>query len=497
MPSNLTSDRRLRTLWVPLLLATALATHACDEYVFQGFNYDKRVQAAAGQAWLDGLGFSTVHIGAAGEFVREPLRQWPAGYSLLYAVAMRTVNDPLIAAFVIDLTAMLLFLIAWHAILSAAGEAIAMRTRAILWAYWALVWSPALRLPSSDLVAAACFSAALAIAVNRRRPPMFFVVGVAAGIAAAVRYAYWPLAPLTLLPAFVNRAVRWPAAAWFAAGAAAPVGWTVYVNQSAAPIAAPATAPGALPGLSLHPAWRQLLTTRPFGASVLGIDAAWSRASESVSAVGWMLPAAFWVFTVIVLAIWASSLTRIFMRRPRGGEWLMINGIGLAVFVITAALVASLAVLVPAYSDGWTYATDVARYLAPAYPFMFLMVAAAAAERRGVTRAAAVSVLLIAAPSVAAYRAGQMVWFLSKNVAVQSSGPVPRRQFREVFAAVRLARARSGTVYYCDANSFRRDAATIAGAVAPWPCDRQDPVASGERWIGETLPDGRVRIVSQ
>src|SRR5262249_983697 len=161
---------------------------------------------------------------------------------------------------------------------------------------------------------------------------------------------------------------------------------------------------------------------------------------------------------------------------------------GLLTFAVTAALVTLMTLRVPAYPDGWTYMTDATRYLAPAYPFILLALADTA-RRRGHRPAAAAALLLaVCGASVLAYRAGQVALYVTKNANAMPSGPVPRREIRTAFAAVRAAPRGATPVVYCDASALRRSIAMMAGAAAAVACDgRSEPVLRARAAADGTL----------
>src|SRR5262249_49617074 len=152
---------------------------------------DKVVQSAAGQMWLDGRGFVAPSIAPDGRARYTAVVQWPPGYSIAYAAAIRAVRDPFLARYAIDLAAGASFLLARWRLTRAMHTPGAVR---IVFLYWTAAVSAITRLPSSDAVALAAYSIALAALLGAARGSIVTwcaAGGFAAGMAGAVRFAYW------------------------------------------------------------------------------------------------------------------------------------------------------------------------------------------------------------------------------------------------------------------------------------------------------------------
>src|SRR5712691_2020060 len=367
--------------WLRGLLFAAIFTQSCQAYIFQGFNADKVVQASAGQSWLDGFGFSAPIVDAAGRVTREPVVQWPPGYSAVYALALRGARDPFLVTYAVDLVATIVFLAAWWRLFNVLGATIDRRTRVVFWAYWAVAYSAITSLRSSDLMAAACYSAAMALAIApRRRIAWLAVAGLAGGAAAAVRFAYWPLIWVPLVPLSMRpRRDVLKSCGLYAVAAVAPMAWAAITNLHATGSVTHLSS-DASAAVGLH--WRHLLSMPPFGASVLGIDEAWRRLAVGLPAIRFILTPAFWGVTGIILAIGTTRAWREVTDGAADDPRRAFAVCGALTFAVTAALVTLLALRVPAYSDGWNYMTDAARYLAPAYPFLLLALVLAARDAR-------------------------------------------------------------------------------------------------------------------
>jgi hypothetical protein len=473
-------------------------THACDAYLFQEFNDDKVVQASAGQAWLDGHAFSTAVVSRSGEVSRVPVVQWPPGYSIAYAAMRTSLVDPFRATYAIDLLSVLAFFLAWYLIcatmISSSGPSRPSREpgHLAMWLYWGLAFSPITRLRSSDLLALALYSVALAALLRapagRIGLPRFvinIIAGIAAGAAGAVRYAYWPLAVVPIASAIVGRKPRAIGGAIaYLIAAMIPLAWA-YANVAGVQLGA------AVPQSTTAPLWAQLGQLPPFGATLLGAESAWSRLAISWPAIAWLLVPLFWTLTAVV--IYSGLVSALRARRSEVPAMHMFALSGGWTFVVTLGLIALLTLRVPAYPDGWTYAADAARYLAPAYPFLAVALFDSAARVRDSRRRyAGWIVLALVGMSVAGYRAGQLAAYVDHNRHVMPSGSEGRAQMRAVFASIRGARMDRPSgheVLYCDTDLTRQYFAIMAGAAAPRQCDDRLLTATPQNVIKVVMAD--------
>ena len=487
-------DGGARRLGLAVMLA-AVVTHSCQSYVFQAYNSDKVVQAAAGQAWLDGRGFVAPVAGADGRAAWLPVVQWPPGYSIAYAAAIRLLRDPFLATTSIDIAAAAVFLFAWWPLANMMRRPSAARGAFI---YWTCAASAITFLPSSDSLALACYSVALAAMLAAARgggAPRVAVAGLAVGAACAVRFAYWPMAWIPIAPFLWtrrNEARAWRAAAAYAAAVGAAFAWVARWNLHSTGSAATV-----LPGVgaaSSGPFWRQLFPLPPFGATALGVDGAWRRLAVSVPELRSGLNLAFWLLTVLVIALTVVAAARALADDgPLDAGPRTLAVWGALTFAVVALLVSALALRVPAYPDGWTYMTDAPRYLAPAYPFIVLALADLANRSLRLGRGIAVCVLLVCGASTMAYRVGQLSNYAARNAAVLPSGPAPRRELRMVFDTVRrFAGLHGAPPRYCDPNPLRRSIAIMAGAAAASSCGESgaDDTNGGPRLRARPGADG-------
>src|SRR5262249_48236665 len=138
--------------------------------------------------------------------LNEPVAGFPPGYALLLAPALLVTADIWWSTFLLELLFVALFFASWFVILESLKQTITVGVRIFIWFYWAAVYSPVMRLTSSEIIALAFFSAGLAscmaLIVHRRGQLIVGLIGgLFAGLSTAVRYAYWPLliaAPLAL-----------------------------------------------------------------------------------------------------------------------------------------------------------------------------------------------------------------------------------------------------------------------------------------------------------
>ncbi|NIP85965.1 MAG: hypothetical protein GTO03_10540 [Planctomycetales bacterium] len=190
--------------WVcPLLLAAAclhqtLYLHLYGPYGHDRFWFDLAAQMGAAQSLLDGDGLTyPAHSATSPVPQREKLSQWPPGYSVLFAAVLAPLGDPWQATFLLDTASILLFFGSWFVMIRMLRPYVSSTAALLVWSYWAFIWNPLLLLQGSNLVTVAIFSCGLACCLataGGRRPRLAAVAcGVCLGLAAALRYAYWPL----------------------------------------------------------------------------------------------------------------------------------------------------------------------------------------------------------------------------------------------------------------------------------------------------------------
>ena len=475
------SANRSSTTLLAVLFVAALATQSCQNFLQFAFSEDQFYQASAGQGWRDGHGFTVPVLRSSG-FDRAPLVGFPPGFSMFYAAAIGVGGTPFWAAFLLNTLTAVIFCAAGYALLAVLAPGIGAPAGLAVAAYWAVAWNPLVSLPASDTLSLALFVAGIAIVIHTiraRRPVAWTIVaGFAAGTAAAVRFAYWPLVAVPLiLVLLIPRAGRIARVLAFAAPPALLLGGSALVNVRSS--GALTTVLGRMSHVLY---WRNILDTTPFGAEAFGFETAWDRLAIAVPALAPVVPIALWAVTIFVLVIAVDVSIR--DLRGAGDPGLrLFSAATLLTLVVTAALIASLGLLTPPAADGWTLYREASRYLEPVYLFLTVAVVRAAADRRRAVALLAIAMLTIGGASVVVYRAGQLRMTLTKNREVYPSGPQTRAWLASLHRTVRAEVDRGRFVLYCDPDLTREYFAVMSGAVAPRggcsAADAQSAIAAG------------------
>jgi len=414
-PPELMSQRvaaRSSRVRLAVLFVAMLSVQSCHHFLQLGFAEDHFYQAAAGQSWRDGHGFTVPVLRPSG-FDRAPFVSVPPGFSLVYAAAIGFADTPLQAAFLLNTLTALIFCAAGYALLVLLTPGIGSRIALIVAAYWTVAWNPLVTLPASDAMSLALFMASIAIVIHtvRARHPVAWTVaaGRAAGAAAGVRFAYWPLVavPLLLVP-LIARPGRIARLVAFAAPSALIVAWSTFINMRAS---------GAVTTVlhvsrMLH--WRNIVDTTPFAAEVFGFETAWRRLAIAIPAAAPLVPVALWAVTVFVIVIAVQVCIRD-LRTSDEPEVRLFSAATLLTLVVTGALIAGLGLITPRAGDGWTVYREASRYLGPVFPFLAVAVVRAVSDRRRGVAFLTVAMLTVGGASVVAYRAGQLRMTLTKN----------------------------------------------------------------------------------
>lgn len=447
-----------------LLFVATLAIQSCQNYLLQGFNEDKVFQASVGQGWRDGHGFTIPVLRPTG-FDRVPFVGFPPGYSLLFAAAIGIGRDPFLTGFIVDTAAAAVFCAAWYALLAMLEPGIGRIAGLIVGAYWAVAFSPLVDLPSSDALSLALYSASVAMAIHaivaRRGSAWAVAAGFAAGGAAAVRFAYWPLVVVpALVLVLVSRERRLARLAAYGAPSFAVVLWAALVNVRSSGVLTTVLRPSH----AIH--WKNFLNTTPFGAEIFGFEVAWNRLTVSLPILAPIVLVALWAVTAFVLAV---SVT-VSLRDVRDSSDPVVRAFSactLLTLLVTGALIAGLGAVTPRAADGWTINRDASRYLGPTFPFLMVAVVRAAAQRRRLMALTTIVLLVVGGASVVAYRAGQLRMTLTKNREAYPSGPRTRAWLAALHAVIRGQMDRGRPVLYCDPDLTREYFAIMSGAVAP------------------------------
>ena len=457
--------RRLR--WALLLLAIAgqgLHQYAFGSLRYGYFNFDKGFQIAAAQALLDGHGLSTLRVSPdhPAEPLRLPLAGWPPGYSLAVAALLAWRNDVWTACLVVDLVSIAIFFVAWFAIFQKLAAQIAGGTKILVWIVWIFVTNPLMPMTSAELLAQALFSAAVYFCVacgeTRGTGRLAAAYGVCAGLAAAVRYAYWPLlavGPVALAAAALVAGRRKPmlVAAAIAAGTSLAV---------LAPVALFELAPGHQDEFAVRMIapesgrllWNQLRAVSPFPAVAIGLSDAWATCAQCCPAVTSLpeYPVAWLVsLPVLVLAIAALVRQRRLLRKaagePQRTTLVLFGAAGLLTTLATIALLVYLSLRVPGMSaplwpGGICTFVNEDRYFAVFFAFLVLaaassLVAMLARHRAGWLRALALVLLACWLGAGAYTRLWRMGTYLTDSRGGRSLKTVVHRDTRLVWATVR------------------------------------------------------------
>lgn len=362
-----------------LLMLTAIAHQATRVYVQPDWGTDKTLQAAAAVNLVQGhgLGYWYQLPEDLGQRRLNALYQWPPGYTLLLALPYWLANDINLAALAIDWLAAGLFFASWWFILSYLGSDLGPGGRVVHWLMWSATLAPMLD-TSTGMLSLAFFSFALALVLKLGVNPgaslwLAAFSGLGVGLAAWLRYAYWPLGlvlPLALAYGGwrQERRLLW----------AGLVQGGVFAVLIAALILFQRVETGSATYLSVayqegqRGFWpEQLLTMCPFAAQVFRCDGALDLK------LAWMGPAWLlsikWTVCVLVLAIFALELRRTCAptsnASTQGAATGMFFMAGMLTLLLTVGMLAVLTVCCCKPTDRWTYVQEW-RYYAPVLVFV-------------------------------------------------------------------------------------------------------------------------------
>ncbi len=515
----MSAAQHTRQILPAILAAIALAHQTWDQYVHCQFGWDKVDQLAGAVRLCAGRGLTLEELNARdlAQPLARPLVGWPPGYSYLAAGLLSAGLGIWQAALAIDALSAALFLAAWYVLAGHSG--LARRGRTWLWIFWALAYCPLVRLTSSDQLAVALYSAALAMGAmcvhagfgepaapaSSAAAPMALLAsllsGVTAGLAGAVRFAYWPLAavvPLGLLLA--GGSSRLLKAGVCAASAGMILGATAWHQHATTGHTTYLSSVYAQPAAAWQ--WQALGRIDSFPAGALGLDVFWQRAHNWLHLPG-TARAGTWCLAALVLASFFVACYRAWQRRRIAG-WLpvYIYGTGLSTLAVTLAMLCWLSVRYPPIGD-WTHVQEL-RYYAPMFGFLTVAwfgspyQALAAPARGALLRLHVPGVLrpwqwfarrasghngisgfrraiaLVLASLVLATMAGGGIWRARRWWRV-AAGTTPRPEHSAVFDAegvfllshLASLQAQANIVYYIDQRLDRRAMARLAGAVVP------------------------------
>lgn len=469
------------------LLGLAFAHHAADQYFLVTFGWDKVEQIAASRSLVESHGLTVQRPSSANlaEPLREPLYGWPPGYSLLIAPLLWATDNVWWSAYLVDLASSALFHGSWFVILRRLSEIISDKVRCALWTYWAIFHGPLVPLTSSDLAAVAFYSAAIAACIHlcsRQRAPTRggIAVGFLAGCAAAIRFAYWPLAfimPLVLaLCAWRHKPGLWRAALASILIIAVALGLLVAVQTWNTGHATYLTHHYRADTKGFY--WKQCLEIYPFPAGALGLDEVGNRASERLHLSSTWQRTLIWAMSCGILLVASWHAARLLIRSwPRdASSTTACTGLGFALLgvlstLVTVAMLCYLSLRYPRLGE-WTHVQSL-RYYAPAFGFLAVALFATMSDLRVSPRSIKLLAwLLIAACLTTGVWRARRWW----RIATQT---YPRAEMSAIFDdgtrllydLIRERRRAGQEVLYVDDDFGRHTVALMAGAMT-LPIDR-------------------------
>lgn len=452
------------------------------------FTLDHITHIVGARSFLAGLGIAEPVVEPANfcSFTYRTIVDWPPGYSAALAPAIAITGDVVTAVMALDFVLLFMLFLSWWWITYQLRSCLSFPVRCCLVGWWVVVGSPAWNVGSGDIFSFALFSLAFALtlrAVRSLHSGLAVVAGLAAGIAALGRYAYWPLVvagPVATLlaggkkKAFVKQAF---VQAVFGGG----VVLIAYIRNQL--LAEPDTLLSANLRNSLVGFFpQQLSETIPFPAAAVGIYSvfapggflrAFSPTLES------MFQVLLWILSAAIAISAARGIIATFRVPDRSGQGSDRTVGRLATTFATIAASVTFVLLVylslrypaqqyPGPGDSWVYLSEV-RYFMPMAPAFFLGLGwfcQDSLNRRSARRwlmIAMLTCLTSVALAPAAFRAKRVAQILI-------SGEKPARQlaalrFREALdEQIIAARVPGGALVYVDEDEYRREWAEIAGA---------------------------------
>ncbi len=454
----------------------------------QSFTLDHITHIVGARSLLAGLGvaFPVVNPSNFCSFEYGTIVDWPPGYSLALAPFLAISGDVVTAVMSLDFVLVFLLFVSWWWTTYQLRAGLSFHVRLCLIGWWLVVASPPWNAGSGDLFSFAFFSLAFALtigAIGRLNAGLGVAAGLAAGVAALGRYAYWPLvvvAPIaTLLAGGKNRAFI--KLAFFQSLSGGGVVLIAYLRNQL--LADPATLLSTNLRndiLGFFP--EQLSEIIPFPAAVVGIYGVFAPGgffrtfSPSLES---MIQVLMWILSAGLLVAVARGLTAGFRDAdgPAQGSDRTLKRVASTFAAVAACVTFALLVYLslrypaieyPGPGDYWVYLAEI-RYYLPMAPAFFLglgwfcedCLERTSRSSRVLLAVVGCSVVMAFAP--AALRAKRIVQ-------VHLSGELPVRQadanrFREALdVEIAMATARGGTVVYVDEDQYRREWAALAGA---------------------------------
>ena len=496
---------RLRWWLLGIAIVHQSAAYLCENYV----TFDLAQQIGAARAILDGHHFGLPKINETdfSHTVRNPVVQWPPGYSMMFAVVFSIVSDFWIVDGLFYTLGVILFFSAWFAILETVSPVVlGSRGKLILWLFWAFAWQLTLgpsgfytRLISVEILSVGSFSWGLWFAIRCTSSRWWIVwalaAGAGAGLAASLRYAYWPLCsvfPLSLMLVGLTSQRRWQHLGAAVLSAVVPAGclalMLLFLYKSTGRVAVPT-------GYTLEPDFHldHLLRFAPFPAWAIGFPETWGWLTRRIPGLG-QLPVRpiAWLVSVPVLA---AALTPLLRSLPAGWQTIRDRKAprGALLFCIAGTLIAGATLGLLSHSSvfrtardaggnlvDWTFVQEM-RYLVPVMPFLCVGLArfletglfrADGPHGRGL-QAAGVAVLVAWMLLATVARVEPQLAYAVNHRYVRDRTVADAQTARAVYALVRqhLAEGRPVLFLYSGPLPFRDlplPAARMAGAAIDW-----------------------------
>lgn len=376
-----------------VILSAGAIIHQCfEDYTNSGLSPDQALQIGAAQSLLRGRGIAVFRANPddLATPIREPVVNFPPGYTIAFAPVLWLIADVRWAILVVDWIAAGAFFASWLFIFVKLGDLVSLKNQVFIWAFWALIYSPTMAAQqSSDKLSLALFATSLAITLQvitgqKRYVALSVLSGLLTGAAAAVRFSYWPLVvviPISLSVCAVKFDKRlWRAALSNVIVACGIVGAVALYQKSAAGQAA--HVPDYQGTLEMN--WRYLLRAVPFPTMSMGAHVSSYYAAKALHLRELIRFSFVWIASIGIVSVLFIK-TVFYLKKQAVSEsasksqpvtlFVYLTGT-LAVLFVTGML-AALSVFTPILylkefsGRAWTYVEEY-RYYAPTLGFLVL-----------------------------------------------------------------------------------------------------------------------------
>ena len=208
-----TNKKRNNSLRLILLIVSILS-YIWYLYYHSRINPDEAYSLAQAESFLQGKGL-TIQSAKPQDLANIIISynpRFPPGYALAIAALLKVTLSPGSIDFILEVIAALVFFLCWFWILKAHSEVINFTGEAVLWVLWIFFPAPLmagiLTAHTTETISVALFMASLLfgsflITTTNRTKVLLLgsVIGLISGLAAFLRYMYWPL--LAILPATI------------------------------------------------------------------------------------------------------------------------------------------------------------------------------------------------------------------------------------------------------------------------------------------------------